>query len=125
FVVLNGRWVYCGKYGTPEAEEKYRSVLGTWLATGISQVEPWTVTIGELAVGYLKHCRQYYRKPDRTPTSELNTITNALKLLLQTYRHTPANDFGPLKLKAVREQMIEAGLMRTTINGNVQRIVRM
>jgi hypothetical protein len=37
---------------------------------------------------------------------------------------TPARDFSPLKLKAVRQAMIDAGLSRTTINQRVRRIVR-
>ena len=36
----------------------------------------------------------------------------------------PAADFGPLTLRAVREDMIQSGLCRTTINARINRIWR-
>lgn len=33
-VLINGRHVYLGKYGSPEAEEKYRRLVAEWLAAG-------------------------------------------------------------------------------------------
>ena len=41
------------------------------------------------------------------------------------YGPTPAAEFGPLKLKAVRQRMVGAGLCRGVVNQRVARIVRM
>ena len=49
----------------------------------------------------------------------------ALKPLRQLYGSTPAAEFGPKKLKAVRQKMIENGLCRRVINNRVGRIKRM
>jgi hypothetical protein len=41
------------------------------------------------------------------------------------YGEAPAAEFSPLKLKAVRQRMIDAGLCRGVSNQRVGRIVRM
>jgi integrase len=46
-------------------------------------------------------------------------------VLNRLYRDEPARDFGPGKLKAVRQVMIDAGNARTTINSQIGRIRRM
>ena len=63
----------------------------------------------------------YYVKDGR-PTSEQDNIRQALRFLRRLYGHTPARDFGPLALKAVRQSMIEAGRCRRLINKDVHRI---
>ena len=47
-----------------------------------------------------------------------------MRPLRQQYGHTPANEFGPLRLAAVRESMVGAGLSRRVINQRVGRIKR-
>jgi integrase len=47
------------------------------------------------------------------PTSEQATIRYALRYLRDLYGHTPAKDFGPLALKAVRQAMVEHPITRT------------
>ena len=48
----------------------------------------------------------------------------ALRPLRQLYGSTPAADFGPKRLKAVRQHMVEAGLCRGVINNRVGKIKR-
>ena len=67
----------------------------------------------------------HYRRADGTPTGELDNYRDSLRPLRRLYGRTPAADFGPLALKAVRQAMIDAGLARTTINQRVGRIVRL
>lgn len=45
-----------------------------------------------------------------------------MKFLRKNYGDTLAKDFGPLALRALRELMIQKGLSRTYINGQVHRI---
>ena len=82
------------------------------------------LTIVELILQYWRFCQRHYVK-NGEPTDEQSGIRLALRPLRELYGTTTALSFGPLKLKAVREQMIAQGLARTTINQNVGRIRRM
>jgi hypothetical protein len=75
-------------------------------------------------VGYVHHADAYYVK-DRRPTSEARLIRDALKAVRALHGHTPARDFGPLALKAVRQSYIDAKLCRSQVNKRVGRVVRM
>jgi integrase len=59
------------------------------------------------------------------PTREIEGIREALRPLRALYGRTPASEFGPRKLKAVRQQMIDSGLSRCVINHRVGRIKRL
>jgi hypothetical protein len=75
-VRLNGRDVYCGKFGTAECEAKYHQVIAEWLASGRLRVSPQGVespgvegsgatsdlTVNELAEAYLDFADRYYVK---------------------------------------------------------------
>ena len=62
YVVLNGKAVYCGKHGTPEAEQQYHKVIAECLAAdGQLPVEPDTITIKEILSRFWVHAAQYYR----------------------------------------------------------------
>ncbi len=62
---------------------------------------------------------------DGTPTGELDNFRDALRPLRRFYGGTPAKDFGPLALRAVREEMIKSGrLARPTINARIGRLRR-
>lgn len=74
---------------------------------------------------FLAHADQRYRKPDGRPTGEAANIRYALQHLVDFRKGMQAADFGPLKLKAVRQNMIEAGLSRKVINQRVNTIRRM
>jgi hypothetical protein len=54
-------------------------------------------------------------------------LEHCMKPLVALYGSLPASEFGPLKLKAVRQKMIEADLCRGEINkrmGRIKRILR-
>ena len=48
-----------------------------------------------------------------------------MRLLKALYGHTTARDFGPLALRAVREEMVRAGLSRGVVNARVNRVRRL
>jgi integrase len=129
-VVIRGRSFYLGQWDSPESHAEYRRVIGEWCAIGQRSPEPPSatvpapLTIDELILAYWEHARTYYVK-DGTPTSELDTLRQALRPLRQLYGHTPAKDFGPLALKAVRQAMIDRGWCRTYINQQVNRVRRL
>jgi integrase len=82
-----------------------------------------TLTVDGLAEAYLRFARSYYVKHGR-PTREAEGIEYATRPLRHLYGPTPARDFGPRALKAVRQKMIESGLCRNEVNKWVAKIVR-
>jgi len=80
-------------------------------------------TVAELCLNFLRHAEQHYVKDGRQ-TSEVHVVRSVIRPLRELYGLTPAKDFGPLALKAVRAKMIDLGWSRTTINAAVCRIRR-
>lgn len=68
--------------------------------------------MAELMVAYLGHVDLYYVKNGK-PTSEPNTIRQALRFVRRFYRSLPAAKFTPKKLKRVRQAMIDHDITRT------------
>ena len=124
FVKIDGRQIMLGKFGEPAAQERYDRVVAEWLANGrrlppapAAASKPPTVSI--VANEYRLHA-----EASRTPAAAA-VVRLAIKPVWELYGSTPATEFGPLKLKAVRNRWIEAGLCRSTIHGYVQHIRRM
>ena len=66
-----------------------------------------------------------YRNPDGKPTDEIGALRVALRPLYALYGTTPAAEFGPLSLLAVRDSTIRSGYHRKSINVHVGRVKRM
>lgn len=124
-VTLNGRDFYLGPHGTKASHIEYDRLIGEWLAAGRypPEVAPTELTIAELCLRYWRFATQYYRAHDAKNRS-LPALKQAIRYLRGRYSHTPAVEFGPLALKAVREQMIEESLSRSYINDQMGRIKR-
>ena len=82
------------------------------------------LTIAELILAFWCHVQSYYTK-DGKPTSEVDTIRQALRPVRELYGHTAASNFGPLALKACQDAMIAKGWARTYINRQLNRVRRM
>jgi hypothetical protein len=112
-VRLNGRDIYCGKYGTPECGAKYHLKLADWVANGQKvpptvppkvaeqagagePTAPGDITINELAEAYLTYARGYYRK-NGEPTFEITDICLSIRALRERFGTLPVRDFGPLR----------------------------
>jgi integrase len=80
-------------------------------------------TIAELIAEYLRHARGYYVK-DGVPTTEYGNICRALKPVRERFPHDLVTMFGPLKLKEVRQQWVDAGIVRSQVNKMVERVRR-
>jgi integrase len=131
-VRLNGRDVYCGRFGTAECQANYHRTIAEWVANGRRSIAgpdedasagPEDLTINEVLLAYLHHADVYYVKNGK-PTTEPVNIRLALRPLRQLYGDTLAREFGPLRLKTVRQAMIDSGLCRSEINKRVRHIVR-
>src|SRR5215472_11606060 len=62
-------------------------------------------------VHYVRFVESYYVK-DGKATSKQESMRQALRPLMRLYGHTPANQFGPLALKAARQEMIKHRIVR-------------
>jgi integrase len=82
------------------------------------------LTIDEMVLAYTNHAESYYRGPDGKPTPELVNMRDALRPVLRLYGNTEAARFGPLALRAVRDNMVRSGLSRRVVNARIHRIRR-
>ncbi len=126
-VLEDGRYRYLGPWGSDEAQRNYDRLIHEWLTNGRrapdAQSDPAGISITELVVRYFDFAQTYYVKNGRQ-TKEVANIRLALRTLRSLYGPEPADEFGPLKLKAVREAWIGAGHSRKHINKQVGRIRR-
>jgi integrase len=83
------------------------------------------ITISKLCAKYLDFADDYYFLTDSDSARESERIENGLRPLLRLFGRTRAVDFGPLKLKQVRDEMISLGWCRRGINQQIGRIKRM
>lgn len=79
------------------------------------------LTVRNLCVLFLRHAETYYKRRPGT-SSELKNFRWAFKSL-KFYLDSPASEFGPMKLRAVREFCIEQGYARVTVNQIARRVV--
>jgi len=127
---VNGAWVTLGKYNSPESRAEYARILAELAvapipsAGGPACVQVKGITVDELLLGSWRFVEQHYRRADGTPTNELPQFRQTFQLLRDLYGHTPAVEFGPLAMKAVREKMIERNWNRKLVNQRVGRIGR-
>jgi integrase len=131
-VILDGRHVYLGPFGSSESHERYARLIADYLrreperrpALGGSTLPRATLTISQLILGYWTFAKSYYVRDGR-PTKELAGMKDSLRPLRELFGRTPANEFGPKSLAIVRQQMIsQQKLARTEINKRIGRIKR-
>lgn len=127
-VTICGRDHYLGPHGSTASKHAYDRLVAEWLASG-RQLPPSdpvrdAITVVEIIAAYVTHCDQYYRKGGEL-TREYFCTRDAAAVLNGMYGRTPAAEFGPVALRAVRDTMIAKGWTRKYINKQVGRIVRM
>ena len=125
-VTLSGRDFYLGPHNTKASKDEYDRLVGEWLANGRRPLHATSedLLLVELCLRYWKFAKGHYQKNGRC-TRVTPGIKCALRYLKQWYGKTRAAEFGPLALKALREQMVADGLSRRYINDHVDRIKRM
>ncbi len=117
YVTLNGKRISLGPDGQ-EAKEKYKALIAEWLSGGkFLPTGDSAITIQEMAARYLKYAKLNY-----SGSTEYGNYKTVVKILLSLYGSTNANEFGPKKLEAVRQVMIEKGWQRSSINKQVMRV---
>jgi len=126
YTTVNGTRRYLGRFGSCESRDKYAALL-VELRThgGHTKVSQNEITVSEVAARFMEHCNRYYRRTDGQSTREAEQVALALRFIINLYGRTPAAEFGPLRLEAVRGTMIDAGHARQYINREIHRIRRM
>jgi integrase len=120
-VTLDGRDICLGKHGTAESRAKYNRLIGEWQANGRSlPSHDKDLMVVEVVDRFWTYAQSYYVYADGTPTSEQDTIRQAIRPLNLMYGRTPAAEFGPLALKGLRAQMTKPSVVENAKTGKVE-----
>jgi hypothetical protein len=102
-----------GPFGSPESRAEYRRVLAELEAGGGRyrlngrEAAASGLTVNELCLRFWRHAESHYRLADGSASRELGHYQSAQAVLLDLYCSTLAAEFGPLKLKAVRQKLVD------------------
>jgi integrase len=126
-VTIDGIDHYLGKYGSAASHEEYARLIAerklpqaTVEPVSMAERAKSTLLIGELTLEYWKHAEVYFNGGGHLPA-----VKAALQAINRCYANLPAAEFGPLKLEAVRQTLVDRGLSRKYINDLVFTLVRM
>ena len=123
YVVLNGKTIYLGHYGTEETSTNYNKVIAEWLSCGKQLgVDGDSITIKEIIARFWIYAGQYYRSADGALSGEIDNFRYALRPFSKLYGDTKAVEFGPRCLRTIRHHMIENNCSRNYINSSIARI---
>ncbi len=127
FIQIKGRRHYLGKWNSQKSKERYAAFIAELAVrpTALPALKTESqITITELAAAYWEFVQAYYVKNGK-PSGWQDHIRLMLRKVREIYGLTPAVNFGPLKLKAIRQTLIHAGHSRVYINKLVPIITRM
>jgi integrase len=120
-----GPWPANRKQPPPDVRAAYERLVAEWLSAGRRLPEPGAaLTVNDLILRFVIHCEGYY-PPAAKGRGELYCVRDALRPVKEAFGRTPAAQFGPKALKAVRERMVDRGWSRSHVNHQVRRVVRM
>lgn len=128
-VKLNGRDHYLGPFGSDESHEAYQRLIAAWRVNAqqaalLAQDPKFPLSVAQVVNSYREFVEEYYQINGKQ-TSEVNNVKYAMRPLLALYSRTPARDFGPLALQAVRKKIMEDDKnVRKQINKMIERIRR-
>lgn len=144
YVRLGGKVHYLpGPYRSPQSVAEYHRLLGHWqLSAGQVQgpalipptaavvqpaipVQATSISIAELVAQWLPAMEEIYPQQDGKPNKEIGVVESAMRTLLKLHGVTPAAQFGPKALKAVRDAYVDRGLSRKVVNRFVAYIKRL
>ncbi len=118
-VRIDGKDHYLGEYGSPASKALYEHLKQDWHYK--RDVTGWTCTIDDLAVKFMEFAAGHYLKHGE-PTSEANNIRIALRPLVKLFGRKKVANFEPADLERYIEELISAGVARTSINRQLSRI---
>jgi len=116
-----------GEYGSEESKRAYAELVAELAAAPHAVERPddrEPFSVAELLLAFRLHALEHYRTSDGSPSDEVRHLDAACRHVREVYGLIPADEFGPLCLKAVRQRFVAAGWCRKTVNARVDRIRR-
>ncbi len=107
-----------------KVRQAYQRVLAeVWARDGAPPLpDIHEITVEEVAAAYWTQAKKKYRKHGRQ-TSEIGNIKCALRPLRELFGDIRAEEFGPMRLQALREHIARTNnLSRGTVNRRISRI---
>jgi integrase len=124
---VNGQWVSLGRCNSPESRQAHARVCAELAVSPAPSLAPRpapAATVDEVLLAFWRHAEQHYRRPDGSTTDTLTEYRAAFRPLRELYGTSPAAEFAPLALKAVRQRMVESGVCRSVVNSRVGKLKR-
>lgn len=126
FVEHRGRRTYLGRFGTPDAERKYRRIIASIVAERSGEPAPHEpgepLSVAMLVDAYLHFAETYYRHQPGQTTEFVGVRAAMAPLLL--FGDDDVLDFGPNRLRQIQQHLAATGYARQTVNAKVSRILR-
>ena len=127
FIIVGGRTVYLGRFGTPASREKHARIVreaavGTAAVVGPVRpaVDPEAVTVASVLAGFWRHAKTVYpydpSYDGKRPPGELGNYWYAIRPVTDLYASSPAVAFGPRAQRLVQAEMIARGWCRNVVN---------
>jgi hypothetical protein len=116
-----------GEFNSEQSLAAYRRLVAQWGA-GIAidpptkEAEDTTVTVAEILEGYRSYAQAYYGDE---PRGRYRNLLPTIRTVRELYADLPAKEFGPKKLKVLRQAFVNAGYTRGHVNVCTQRVVGM
>jgi integrase len=126
-VSIDGRDFYLGPHGSETSKAEYDALVSRWLASGrkLDTPGPAGLTVVELIREYWRFVETYYVNADGDATPRVPQVRTALAIVKRLYGRTLAKDFGPVRLRTVRQAFVDGGWSRTYVNQQIHRVRRM
>ena len=130
-VTIDGKDHYLGPHGTPESHREYAELIARWhtahpIAPVVQQNRPSnSLSVNELLeLCWGQHFQEYYSQEGK-PTTESANMSLVIRTVSALFGLIRACDFGPKRLKELRQHMITVQkLARTEVNKRIGRVKR-
>lgn len=116
-VYIGRKTISLGPYDSPESRQQYAEIVSKITAGEPVDASPRLAgTVAGKSVAAL--CLRFVaEKLPNYADAEQHCFRGAMKILGQLFGETPANDFGPIRLRAVRTAMVEGDPNVVTADG--------
>lgn len=120
---VNRKRVYLGVYDSPESKRRYSELIARLEAEPVGQVVSSPVPTSHPPV-YLTQLLLKYATEElpRYSRDEQHCQKGVIRIVRQLFGETFANDFGPLRLRTVRDAMLESGWSIGFVNRQIKRL---
>ncbi len=123
-VYIDRREIYLGVYNSRESRRRY-SELVTKLKKGdpvgpVSAAQNAEAVVGPSVASL---CLRFIaEKLPKYADAEQHSFRGAIKIVGELFGETPVHEFGPIRLRLVRDEMIKKGWSRVYINKQIKRV---